>query len=35
MDSLKDIPGFVGKFAAYFTAAVAIKILLMKKWMNQ
>jgi hypothetical protein len=22
---LKDIPGFVGKFAAYFTAAVAIK----------
>ncbi|HAT1565092.1 TPA: phage tail tape measure protein [Citrobacter freundii] len=25
MDALKDIPGFVGKFAAYFTAAVAIK----------
>ncbi|MGF7325851.1 phage tail tape measure protein, partial [Klebsiella pneumoniae] len=25
MDSLKDIPGAVGKFAAYFTAATAIK----------
>lgn len=34
MDSLKDIPGAVGKFAAYFTAATAIKETLDEKWMT-